>query len=174
VHRQVKRIPGKGWTFDTPKTNAGVRTIKLDPWILPILKQHKNRQDLEMLVACEAWEDYDLIFPTSIGTPLHQTTLRRDFLKILKRTGLPKIRFHDLRHTAATLMLNNRIPAIVVSKRLGHSKTSTTLDTYGHLIHTIQDEAAEVMGDLLPIKIDLELLGAQGLNKDSNQGQNPQ
>ena len=69
--------------------------------------------------------------------------------KIAEDAGLPIIRFHDLRHTAASIQLNNGIPLLVVSKRLGHSKPSITLDIYGHLIEEYQNEAAEMMDELL-------------------------
>ena len=70
-------------------------------------------------------------------------------MKIIDETGLPKIRFHDLRHTAASLMLNYWIPVIIVSKRLGHSRASITMDVYGHLIPSKQEEAATLMDRLM-------------------------
>jgi integrase len=80
--------------------------------------------------------------------------MTRVFQELLETCGLPKIRFHDLRHTAASLMLNNGIPPIVVSRRLGHSKVSTTLDVYGHLLDGMQNEAASLMDDLItPVKL---------------------
>lgn len=91
----------------------------------------------------------DLIFPSSAGTPLTASNIRRDFRKLLKASGLPKIRFHDLRHTAASLMLNHGIPVLIVSKRLGHSKPSITIDVYGHLIPSRQEEAAQLMDNLM-------------------------
>jgi integrase len=71
------------------------------------------------------------------------------FKSVIKKAGLPEIRFHDLRHTAASLMLNNGIPVLIVSKRLGHAKPSITLDVYGHMIPSKQEEAAELMDELL-------------------------
>jgi len=70
-------------------------------------------------------------------------------LRFLIASGLPKIRFHDLRHTAASLMLNHGIPVLIVSKRLGHSKPSITIDVYGHLIPSRQEEAAQLMDNLM-------------------------
>ena len=83
------------------------------------------------------------------GTPLTASNIRRDFRQLLAASGLPKIRFHDLRHTAASLMLNHGIPVLSVSKRLGHSKPSFTLDVYDHLIPSKQEEAAQLMDDLM-------------------------
>ena len=91
-----------------------------------------------------------------MGTPLHTSNLRKDFLQTLAAAGLEKIRFHDLRHTAASLMLNHGVPVLVVSKILGHAKVSTTLDIYGHLINEMQDEAARIMDALVsPIQVEM-------------------
>jgi integrase len=92
-----------------------------------------------------------------MGDPLDPRNFVRDFKKLLHNASLPMIRFHDLRHTAASLMLNHGIPPIVVSKILGHSKPSITMDIYGHLYHEMQGEAAKIMDGLVtPIKVNLE------------------
>ncbi|MGW8249324.1 MAG: tyrosine-type recombinase/integrase [Anaerolineales bacterium] len=76
--------------------------------------------------------------------------------RVLKAANLPRIRFHDLRHTAASLMLNHGVPVIVVSKILGHAKPSTTMDIYGHLIHEMQSEAAKIMDELVtPLQLEI-------------------
>ena len=81
--------------------------------------------------------------------------LFRDEVGIEVDAGLPRIRFHDLRHTAASLMLNNGVDVLIVSKRLGHSKPSITLDVYGHLIPSSQEKAADLIDALItPISID--------------------
>ena len=99
----------------------------------------------------------DLIFTSTIGTPLNfKNIIERHFKPILKASNVPVIRFHDLRHTAASLMLNNNIPPIVVSRRLGHSKALITLDVYGHLIPSMQSEVAELIDDLvMPVAVQL-------------------
>ena len=84
------------------------------------------------------------------------SNLRLDFKQVTDRAGVPKVRFHDLRHTAASLMLNNGIPVIVISKILGHSKPSITLDIYGHLYTEMQGEASRLMDELVsPVKVNL-------------------
>ena len=110
IQRQVKRVPRKGWAFADPKTKKGRRTIKLGDEILKLLRAHKKRQEAQKIVVGELWMENWLIFPSSRGTPINQSSLRKEFLKVLDRAKLPKIRFHDLRHTAASLMLNNGIP----------------------------------------------------------------
>ena len=95
-------------------------------------------------------------FPSFVGTSQHPSNLRIDFNRTLEAAGLPKIRFHDLRHTAASLMQNHGVPVIVVSKILGHAKPSTTMDIYGHLIHEMQEEAARIMDELVtPIRLEI-------------------
>ena len=133
--------------FRPPKTKAGRRTIQLGEQTLNTLRDHLIKQQLEKELAGERWKDHNLIFPSTIGTPMDATNLWRDFKKQIAKADLRIIRFHDLRHTAASLMLNHGVPVLVVSKILGHSKTSTTLDIYGHLIPVMQEEAARIMDD---------------------------
>jgi integrase len=98
-----------------------------------------------------------MIFPSAAGTPMDAGNLRRMFKKLLVYSGLSIIRFHDLRHTAAALMLNNGVPVIVVPKRFGHAKPSITPDIYGHLIPGQQKQAVSLMDEILtPIQIKIE------------------
>jgi integrase len=123
---------------------------------LQILRENLELQQEHKVKVGNRWQENDLIFPSSVGTPLNPSNLRLDFIRILDVGGLPKIRFHDLRHTAASLMLNHGVPVIVVSKILGHAKPSTTMDIYGHLIHEMQGEAAKVMDNLVtPIRVEI-------------------
>ena len=107
-----------------------------------------------MQMAGKKWQENDLIFPSEFGAIYNRDKLRKHFKCLLKEAGLPAIRFHDLRHTGASLLLNNGIPVIVVSRRLGHARPSITLDVYGHLIPGKQKEVAILMDQLLtPIQI---------------------
>ena len=156
VQRQVQKIPRQGWSFLTPKTKAGRRAIKVGDATLQILRLHRERQEIEKSATGERWEEYGLVFTSKVGTPGDPSNLRLEFNRIISEAGLPKIRFHDLRHTAASLMLNHGVPVIVVSKRLGHSQPSTTLDVYGHLYHEMQNDAAKIMDELVtPIPVQL-------------------
>jgi integrase len=113
-----------------------------------------KRSCAERQAAGDSWVEHGLVFTNSIGGPIIHSNLRRNYLQLLKDAGLPHIRFHDLRHTAASLLLNHGIPVIIVSRRLGHAKPSITLDIYGHLIPGMQNEAAELMDDLvIPIEL---------------------
>jgi integrase len=158
IQRQVQNVPGQGWSFLEPKTRSGRRTIKLGEGTLQVLRVHKQNLIVLKAVAGNRWKENDLIFPSSAGTPGNPSNLRVDFNRVLEKAGLHKIRFHDLRHTAASLLLNNNVSAIVVSRMLGHSKPSTTLDIYGHLYLEKQDEAAEIMDRLVtPILVNIPL-----------------
>ena len=118
------------------------------------LECHKKRQQSEVQSAGDRWLEHDLIFPTSLGKPIHPRNLLRDYYQLLRDAGLPKIRFHDLSHTSASLLLNHGVPLIVVPRRLGHAKPSIPLDIYGHLIPGKQVEAAEMIDELVtPVKL---------------------
>jgi integrase len=149
VQRQLVRMQDTQFGFSSPKTKSGIRRIDLGDSSVQVLKAHKNRQYEARVLAGSKWIEDDLVFPSSIGTPMNRDNLRSLFKRLLGAAGLPDIRFHDLRHTAASLMLNNGVPLLVVSKRLGHAQPSITLDVYGHQIPTGQQEAANLMDRLL-------------------------
>jgi len=154
VQRQLTRCKN-GYEFTTPKTKAGIRQINLGSKAIEVLQSHRQRLQAEKLIAGGSWKDHNMVFPSTIGTPMNRCNLNKRYKNVLKKAGLPAIRFHDLRHTAASLMLNNGIPVIIVSKRLGHAQPSITLDVYGHLIPSKQQEAAILMDQLLtPIQVD--------------------
>ena len=154
IERQLVRPDGRGIQSAPPKTKFGRRILTLGTRTIEVLKCHKKHQQSEVQSAGDRWIEHDLIFPNTLGNPIHPRNLLRDFYQLLRDAGLPKIRFHDLRHTSASLMLNHGVPLIVVCRRLGHSKPSITLDVYGHLIPGTQLEAAEKIDDLVtPIKL---------------------
>ncbi|SDY56923.1 site-specific integrase [Thermoactinomyces sp. DSM 45892] len=124
-----------------PKTRRSVRSVTLPPIVIQALKNHKQVQDQEK--TNELYQCYDLITATCFGSPLNPLHLRKRFKKILTKANLPDIRFHDLRHTHATLMLQQGEHPKVVSERLGHSNINITLDTYSHVLPNMQQEAVE-------------------------------
>ena len=157
IERQLERPGGNGVQFSSPKTKNGRRTIDLGKRSMEVLRTHYEKQQELRKAAGENWSENGLIFTTNNGTPIHPRNLLRDFKILLEDAGLPQIRFHDLRHTAASLMLNNGIPVIIVSRRLGHAKASITLDVYGHLIPSMGAEAAEMMDELvMPVAVQLK------------------
>lgn len=98
----------------------------------------------------DVYEEHDLVFPTRMGTPTLSGNLdRRHFKKILETAGIPKVRLYNLRHTMATLLLSQGINPKIVSERLGHSSIALTLDTYSHVLPTMQQDATEQIEKLL-------------------------
>jgi integrase len=142
ISRQVQRVTKKGMIFGPPKTDAGRRTIPLDENTLRVIRKHLAQQRLDRASIGERWQDFGLMFPSTIGTPQSPSNLLKEFKVLLGEAGVRVIRFHDLRHTAASHMLNQGVPISDVSKILGHSEPSTTLDIYTHLIPVAQDGAA--------------------------------
>ena len=145
VNRQAQAIKGKGILYSEPKTRSGIRKIRIQQNTIDALFQQKEKIHDMKNKAGHKWVENDLVFPSTVGTPMIAYYLRKDFFHQLSVAGLPRIRFHDLRHTAATLMINHGVPIIVISKMLGHSKPSVTLDFYGHCSVAMQDEASKIM-----------------------------
>jgi integrase len=157
VKRQLQVMPGKGLVFVEPKTASGHRTIVLSKSMVQKLYEHLDDQDQNRRQAGEKWQENGLIFPTPIGTPMARN-MYKDFRKLLERIGLPLIRFHDLRHTAATLMLQQGIHPKIVQESLGHADISMTLNAYSHVLPCMHEEAAEKMDELLtPIEVSIEI-----------------
>lgn len=111
------------------------------------LRTHLDLQQHEKLHLVGRWQESELVFTSSLGIPLDLRNLLRDYKEVLVNAGLLSIRFHDLCHTAASIMLNRNIPILTVSRILGQLKPSVTLDIYGHLIPGAQLEAARIMDE---------------------------
>ena len=159
VNRQVQRIDGKSYIFVEPKTKMGRRMIQLGEASLQALRQQVERQRIEKELAGERWKENGLIFASSVGTPTDLRNLLREFKEALVKAGLPDIRFHDLRHTAASIMLKHNIPVFTVSRVLGHAKPSITLDIYAHMIPGMQDEVARLMDEVItPIPVNMRVI----------------
>ena len=154
VRRQIQRIPGQGLSFVEPKSAAGRRAISLSKNMVERMRKHYNEQSTIRENAGIKWQENDLVFPTTLGTPMHPTSMYKDFKALLAKNDLPNIRFHDLRHTAATLMLQQGIHPKVVQERLGHADITLTLNTYSHVLPSMQEDAAEKLDELLtPIDV---------------------
>ena len=149
VQRQAQRVKGVGKVFFPPKTKAGRRTIPLGDELIQLLQEHQEKQEaLKAKIGCN-WQEKNLVFPSKTGNPLSESNLLKEYKLLLEIAGLPEIRFHDLRHTAASIMLNRGITILVVSRILGHSKPSTTLDIYGHLIPVLHEGIGNQMDEWL-------------------------
>lgn len=146
VRGSLQRVPS-GLVLAEPKTNRSRRHIGLTETALVALRQHRALQAAERLRLGAAWRnEIDLVFVDEVGAPIDATRfLRTSFKPLLKAAGLPKIRFHDLRHSAATLLLGRGIHPKIVSEMLGHSQIAITLDLYSHVTPTMQREATDAM-----------------------------
>lgn len=133
-----------------PKTARSRRRVDLTTLAVDGLRRHRAAQAEERLRLGGAWLDRDLVFANEAGDYLSDSYLRRQsFWPLLERAELPHIRFHDLRHTAATLLLGRGVHPKIVSETLGHSTIAITLDLYSHVTPTMQREAAAAMDAVL-------------------------
>ena len=141
------------WVLTEPKSAKSRRTVMLPQVAIKALKKHRVQQIAEKLEMGEVWQDLGFVFTTPIGTPQDASGFRkRSFQPLLERAGVPKIRFHDLRHTHASLLLAQGVHPKVVQEQLGHSQISLTLDTYSHLLPTLQQQAAAEMDKMFDKK----------------------
>jgi integrase len=134
-------------SLGTPKTPRSKRTIPLTPLAVASLKRHRVQQMEEKLASPLAdWNQQDLVFVTTTGTAYARTNWRfQQYIRLIERAGLPYIRPHDLRHTAATLLLLEGVQPLVVSEMLGHSSVAFTLQTYGHVQAEMRKPARDAM-----------------------------
>jgi integrase len=162
VRRALSRLPtqmgkerGDLYAETEPKTRSGRRGIVLPRFAVEALRQHWLRQEEMKRVAGDAWEDHDYVFCTPLGTHLDPGYGVLVQLKmLLKKAGLPDIRFHDLRHSAATLLLSKGVHPKVVQEILGHSEISMTMDIYSHVLPTMQREAMERLNQEFSLQVD--------------------
>lgn len=131
------------------KTKAGIRTIPLPQATVNLLKKQKSILLKEKRDFGEGYSDLDLVICTSLGTPLTPANLRRSFNRLIKEDDATTIRFHDLRHSHATLLLSKGVNVKVISERLGHSNIKVTLDIYSHILPTMQQDAINKLDAIL-------------------------
>jgi integrase len=150
VRRTLTAAKG-GPVLSAPKTKGSRRTVRLPQRAVEALRSHLERQLGEIDRAGDLWQENGLIFASEVGEPLDRRYLTTHrFKPLLKRAGLPeKTRFHDLRHTCATLLLTKNVNPKVVSEMLGHASIAITLDTYSHVLPTMQESAAAAMEEAL-------------------------
>jgi len=132
-----------------PKTSRSRRTLGLPPSLVAALRAHRIRQLEERLAAGSRWHDTGHVFVTPIGTPIDPDNCSKAFKALLASKGLRDVRLHDLRHTAATLMIRDGLPVNEVSGVLGHAQTSTTLNVYSHALPDSNARVAAAMERLL-------------------------
>jgi len=150
VRRTLTRTGGKV-SLGEPKTKKSRRSVNLTAAAMEALQSHLSRQLEEMERMGLLYQFGGLVFANEVGGIINPSNLRnRSFARLLKRAGLPPdTRFHDLRHTCATLLLSRNVNPKIVSEMLGHSSIAITLDTYSHVLPTMQESAIHALEDVL-------------------------
>jgi integrase len=150
IHQQLRRVPsaegGKLFALQSVKTKSGERVLAIDDDLVAELRAYRKDELEARLTLGARWRDPftkqgGLVFTSESGGPIHASNLIAHFDALLAAAGLPKIRFHDLRHTAATLMLADSVPLVTVSKILGHSSPAVTANIYAHALDTSKASA---------------------------------
>ena len=152
-HLTIRRAPQQqnsvGLVLVPPKTTKSRRRILLSQRTMDALRAHRDRQTFHRKQVGAEWRELDLVFPGAFGGPVDPSWSRQVFYAALDAAEMPRIRFHDLRHTAATLALTQGVHPKVVSDMLGHSSVGLTLDTYSHLLPAMHQQAASAMDAIL-------------------------
>jgi integrase len=148
VVQTLQRVGG-ALRFVPPKTEDSRRTVPLPPVCVEALREHRKRQFADRAEAWPDWEDDGLVFPSRRGTPMEPDNLRRSWYAIRKAAGLGQTRFHDLRHTCVTLLLDLGVPPHVVRDIVGHSDIEVTMTIYAHVSLEEKRNALRKLGDAL-------------------------
>lgn len=141
IKQSVYESKETGVKIGPVKTKKSIRQLAIDDNVISIIKKQIKRNNEYKLALGQGYQDNDLIFCREDGSPFRPTSINRPFRELIKKAGVPYIRFHDLRHTHATLMLELGINPKAVAERLGHSSVKITLDTYSHVTTDVQKEA---------------------------------
>ena len=148
--RRTTTREGNRFTLGLPKTERSRRSVELTERAVGTLRAHLSRQLEEMERMDSLYRPGGLVFANEAGGIINRSNLRnRSFKPLLKGAGLPDIRFHDLRHTCATLLLSRNVNPKIVSEMLGHSSIAITLDTYSHVLPTMQQSAVRALEEVL-------------------------
>ncbi len=150
--RVTQQVVQLGWATEIgpPKTGSGERTISLDEKTVAVLRRWSVLQVRHREGWASGWVDSGLVFTRENGGPLHPDLATDAFARLARRAGLPPIRLHDLRHTAASLALQAGVPMKVVSEQLGHSSLAITADTYTSVLPAVARAAAEAVSRIIP------------------------
>lgn len=148
INKAVLYYAGRGTYEDKTKTQSSVRTINIPPDMINILKQYKIEQNKQRLLMGDQWQNSGKVFTSESGGVINPDTLSTWFKKFVRRYNLPDVHLHSLRHTAATLLITSGVDIATVSKRLGHSDRTTTLNIYTHAVKSADEAAADVLQEI--------------------------
>ena len=149
VHRTVNYVGGYGFVETEPKTRASKRKIAVSEKVLGTLKAHREQQEGMRLKVGAKWCEQGLVFCNRYGRYLLPEVVSKQFHALLAKAGLPDMRFHDLRHTMATILLESDVHPKKVQERLGHSKIAITMDTYSHVLPSMHQDVARKLSEML-------------------------
>jgi integrase len=149
IHRSLQHTRTGGLTVLQTKTRASERRIVLPTECIDSLKIHREQQEEARRAAGMDWSDKGLVFTTPTGSPLEPANLTRSFSRLLNRAGLRRIRFHDLRHSTATLLLEQGVDLVVIKELLGHAHIGVTAGVYAHVRLRLQRQAINALGNAL-------------------------
>lgn len=149
VHHSLSYTKENGYHLKEPKTKGSIRKVAPPQKFMTELKKHIYMKKTDRMAANELWEggNYAFVFSTDMGKPLHLDSPNRWWTRFLKRTGFKRIRFHDLRHTAATNLINKNANIHSISRRLGHSNIKTTMNIYGHYLEEADQKIADMLDE---------------------------
>jgi integrase len=149
VRQAAQRLRGQGIKFAPPKTERARRSMVIPSPLVAALRIHRKQQLEDRLKAGSRWRELDLVFASKVGTAIEPRNLDRHFKRMLEKAELSDMRFHDLRHAAASLLLAQNVDPRTLMDILGHSRISVTLDTYAHVMPAAMHEAANKISSVL-------------------------
>jgi integrase len=149
IEQALQRQPDGGLALVPTKTERSQRVIPMPPAVATALRRRQTLQAADRDLLGSEWQESDLVFTTQLGTPIHPRNDYRSFQSLIRRGGLRRVRLHDLRHTAASLLLAQGVAARVVMEILGHSQISVTMNTYTHVDPELNRDATNRIQDLL-------------------------
>jgi integrase len=156
VWQTLQHVRGQGVVYGPPKSRRSRRVLTMPGVVAEALRQHRERQRADRAAVGDAWTDTGLVFTTAGGRHVEPRNLNTTFARLVAGAGVRPIRFHDLRHTCATLLLSRGVSPRMVMDILGHSQIAVTMNTYGHVIPAMQQEAAGHMDAALAEGPELE------------------
>ena len=148
VRQTVGALRGKP-EIKPPKTKSSIRDVPVPAEVMAALREHRRQQNEQRLALGPAWEDHDLVFAAGNGRPIYPDNLKRDYDRLIALAGVPRIRIHDQRHTHVTLAIAAGADIGAVSQRIGHARTSITMDVYHHVLPRTYAEVSAKVGAAL-------------------------
>lgn len=148
VRHALQRSKSRGLELVEPKSRTSVRSLVLPAFVVRSLHQQQVRQKQQARWGGLKWQDRDLVFTTSVGTPIDADKVRRRFKVLLEQAGLRDMRLHDHRHSCASFLLAQGLQPRTIMELLGHSQISLTMNTYAHVMPSLMQDAAQRMDAL--------------------------